>query len=75
MIRHSLGAAMVYVVLASVQAAEPLDAFPEVGEGEVRCVLRLPAQADEAAWRVELIVGKTVQTDAVNRHFEPPPEL
>lgn len=34
-----------------------------------RHVLRLPAQPDDSAWRVELIVDKTLQTDAGNRHF------
>jgi ecotin len=35
----------------------------------VRYVLRLPTQADESAFKVELIVGKTVQVDERNRYF------
>ena len=35
----------------------------------VRHVLQLPKQADESAFKVELIVGKTVQVDAGNRYF------
>lgn len=32
-------------------------------------VLRLPAQDDESAFRVELMVGRTVQVDERDRHF------
>ncbi|MSU37130.1 MAG: proteinase inhibitor I4 serpin [Pedosphaera sp.] len=35
----------------------------------VRHVLQLPKQDDESAFKVELIVGKTVQVDAGNRYF------
>lgn len=35
----------------------------------VRYVLKLPEQADESAVKVELIVGKTVQTDEENGYF------
>ena len=34
-----------------------------------RHVLHLPKQDDENSLKVELIVGKTVKTDGVNRHF------
>jgi len=54
----------------TVRAAEDyLKAFPPAGKGMVRHVLRLPAQNDESAFRVELIVGKTVQADERNRYF------
>ena len=46
-----------------------LKAFPPAETGFVRYVLPLPAQADESALKVELIVGKTVQADAQNRYF------
>ena len=55
------------VLLAS--AAEELKAFPPAEKGMVRHVLQLPKQADESAFKVELIVGKTVQVDAGNRYF------
>ena len=55
--------------LFSVQAADHLQAFPPAEEGMVRYVLQLPQQADEAAFKVELIVGKTVQVDEGNRYF------
>ncbi len=51
------------------QAARNMRAFPPAEEGMVRHVLKLPEQKDESAFRVELIVGKTVEVDGVNRHF------
>ena len=51
------------------QAADNLKAFPSAEEGMVRYVLQLPRQADESAFKVELIVGKTVQLDEQNRYF------
>jgi len=50
-------------------AADNMKAFPPAAEGMLRYVLRLPAQADESALKVELMVGKTVKTDAGNRYF------
>ncbi len=50
-------------------AADNMKAFPPADEGMARYVIILPEQADETAWRVELLVGKTVQTDAANRYF------
>lgn len=52
-----------------VSAADSLKAFPEAEEGMVRHVLHLPQQADEFAFQVELLVGKTVQLDGVNQYF------
>ena len=52
-----------------VQAADNMKAFPPAEAGTVRYVLQLPAQDDESASRVELIVGKTVQVDERNRYF------
>jgi ecotin len=51
------------------QAADNLKVFPPAEEGMVRYVLQLPRQADESAFKVELIVGKTVQVDEQNRYF------
>jgi ecotin len=51
------------------RAADPLQAFPPAEAGMVRHVLQLPKQADEEAFKVELIVGKTVLLDAQNRYF------
>ena len=46
-----------------------MKAFPPAKQGEVRYVLQLPKQADETAFKVELIVGKTVKVDKYNRYF------
>lgn len=51
------------------QAADNMKAFPPPDEGMVRYVLQLPKQDDESAFKVELIVGKTVQVDERNRYF------
>lgn len=51
------------------QAADSLRAFPPAEAGMVRYVLQLPAQPDESALKIELIVGKTVELDAHNRYF------
>lgn len=54
---------------SAVLAQDDMKAFEPAGEGQVRHVLRLPAQEDEFDFQVELIVGKTVQVDNVNRFF------
>ena len=46
-----------------------MKAFPPAEQGMVRYVLQLSRKDDEAALKVELIVGKTVQTDGRNRYF------
>jgi ecotin len=55
--------------LPTVRAADNMQAFPAAGAGMVRHVLQLPQQADESGFKVELIVGRTVETDAGNRYF------
>ena len=46
-----------------------MKAFPPAEQGMVRHVLKLPQQTDETAYKIELIAGKKVQVDKVNRHF------
>ncbi|MEI7869740.1 MAG: ecotin family protein [Candidatus Methylumidiphilus sp.] len=55
--------------MSSVSAADNMKAFPPAGKGMTRHVLQLPKQDDEYAFKVELIVGKTVQLDEGNRYF------
>jgi ecotin len=55
--------------LVSALAADNMKAFPPADQGKVRYVLQLPAQDDESAFKVELIVGKTVQVDEKNKYF------
>jgi ecotin len=50
-------------------AADDMTAFPPAEEGMARYVITLPKQEDESAFKVELFIGKTVRTDAVNRYF------
>ncbi len=51
------------------QAADNMKAFPPAEKGMIRYVLQLPKQDDESVLKVELIVGKMVQTDERNRYF------
>lgn len=46
-----------------------MKAFPPPEKGMARHVLQLPKQKDESAFKVELIVGKTVRVDKENRYF------
>jgi len=62
-------AALVFCGLALAVQADNMKAFAPAGEGMVRYVLQLPKQDDEAAFKVELIVGKTMQVDQGNRYF------
>jgi ecotin len=51
-------------------AAHPnLKPYAEADEGMQRYVIELPALEDETLRKVELVVGQTVLTDGVNRHF------
>jgi ecotin len=54
---------------AFAEAADTMKAFPPADPGMDRYMLQLPKQADESAFKVELIVGKTVQVDEGNRYF------
>jgi ecotin len=51
------------------EATTNLKAFPPAEAGMKRFVINLPQQKDESAYKVELIIGKTVKTDAVNHYF------
>ena len=60
------------LIVASIPlafAADDMKAFPPAEEGMIRHVIRLPKQKDETAFKVELIIGKVVRTDAKNRYF------
>lgn len=62
-------ALMFLFVVSAAPAADNMKAFPPADEGMVRYVLHLAEQADESAFKVELLVGRTVETDAQNRYF------
>lgn len=65
----AFGILNILFVTVSVQAADNMKAYSPAEAGMVRHVLQLPKQADEYAFKVELIVGKTVEVDAVNTYF------
>ena len=54
---------------AAVAAPDNMKAFPAAEEGMARFVIPVPKQDDEGAFKVEIIIGKTVTTDAQNRYF------
>ena len=60
---------LVFFAVMSACAGDNMKAFPPAEEGMARHVLQLPKQEDESAFKVELIVGKTVQVDESNRYF------
>lgn len=43
-------------------------AYPAAQQGMRRVVIHLEARPNEEDWRVEIIVGKTLETDGVNRY-------
>ena len=55
--------------VALVYGADNMKAFPPAESGMVRYVLQLPVQEEESLLKVELLVGKIMQTDAKNRYF------
>jgi ecotin len=70
--RAVAAAALLLGLPATAQAGgapDNLSAFPEAEPGMVRYLLYLPARRDESVYKVELIVGKIVETDPVNRYF------
>ena len=62
-------ALVAFVSISLVFAADDMKAFPPAEEGMTRHVISLPKQEDETAFKVELIIGKTVKTDARNSYF------
>ncbi len=57
------------LAVPAARAADNIQAFPPAGPGQVRHVLTLPEQGDEAAFKVELSAGKTLELDEHNRYF------
>ncbi len=57
------------LVVPAAHAADDMKAFPPPDAGMVRFVLPLPKRPDESLRKVELMVGRTVEVDAGNRHF------
>jgi ecotin len=61
--------ALLFAGACPLSAFGPLEAFPDAEPDEVRHVLELPPAEDESLLRVELIVGKEVETDPLNHYF------
>ena len=64
-----LASAALLLAAAPAPAADNMKAFPPAEEGMTRFVLPLPPEKNEDSLKVELMIGKTVQTDAGNRYF------
>ncbi len=58
-----------FLAVPVARAADNMKAFPPAAEGMARHVLQLPKLDDESLFRLELLVGKTVLTDAGNIYF------
>lgn len=71
MILRTLASSVLALTLATgtATAADPIEAFPPADDGMVRFVIELPEREDAESVRVELIPGRKVETDPVNRHF------
>jgi len=61
--------ALAMTVFATEEATRNLKAFPPADPGMKRFVIQLPQKKVEEDFRVQLLVGKNVLTDGVNRHF------
>ena len=57
------------VAISAALAADDMKAFPPAAEGMTRYRISLPKRQDESAFKVELVIGKTVKTDAANSYF------
>ena len=65
----SMAILSIFTIVNTAQAENTMKAFPPAENGMVRYVLHLPKQENESGFKVELIVGKTVQVDKENRYF------
>ena len=79
-VRHCSFSVGIVVVVALAVLASPvplcakddnvdLKPWPDAREGQIRFVIRLPEQANEDEFKVEILVGKTVTLDAVNQYW------
>ena len=66
---YMFAVSVIFTFLPPLHAADNMKAFPPAEEGMIRKVLQLPQQDDESSFKLEIIVGKTVQTDPENRYF------
>jgi len=70
---HKLAASLLAIACATSTAwaaEQPLEKvapYPQAEKGMKRQVIQLPAQKDESAFKVELLIGQTLEVDC-NRH-------
>lgn len=57
------------ILVASPGLADELKPYPAAEKGMTRHVLKLEKLEREEDAKIEIVVGKTVMTDGVNRHF------
>ncbi len=60
---------LAFTSIAAAFAADDMKAFPPAEKGMDRYVIRLQKQKDETGYKVEIIIGLTVRTDAINHYF------
>jgi ecotin len=58
-----------FCALPEGHTAGNLKAFPAPEPGTTRHVLNLPQEPDESLFKVELVIGKTVEVETQNRYF------
>ena len=63
-----LNGLIAWLALGAVQALD-LKPWPDADAGWRRHVVELMPQENEEELKVELVIGKTVETDGVNRYF------
>ena len=61
--------ALIILQSLPVGAANNMKAFPPADKGMLRYVLQLPSHNNEGDFKVELIIGQTVEVDGNNRYF------
>ena len=66
---YSIAFVLMFATTYPTHAVDNMKAFPPAQKGMVRHILQLPKKKDESAFKVELIVGKTVRIDKENRYF------
>ena len=57
------------LIVCPACAGENMKAFPPPDQGQIRYVIQLAGHDDESNYQVELIVGRTVEIDAINQYF------
>jgi len=59
----TLALTLVAAAHASAASLKDVAPYPEAEKGFTRQVIHLPAQADESAYKLEILAGKTLQVD------------